>query len=122
MPDAGRAQHREVDALTVVVEINGLDDALALRVAAQSEIQLLFPFRPGHHQLLAFTLQQADEQVLRRKTERVRRRIVRGTKDQVIANEARHYGVFDRAEKTDPFHLLRGLDLHNRVLSEGERG
>src|SRR5439155_10630270 len=38
------------------------------------------------------------------------------------ANEARHYGVFDRAEKTDPFHLFRGRDLHNRVLPKRKPG
>src|SRR4029453_6726123 len=46
MPDARSTQRRQIEALSVIVEINRLDRAPALRVIGKAQSQLLLSRRP----------------------------------------------------------------------------
>src|SRR6266542_661208 len=122
MPDPGRAQGCQVEALSAGIKINRLDPALALGSLARAQFYLLRSFRPRHDQHAVFAFFQSKKQVLRGEAEGIRRRIIGGAKYQVIAHKAGHDSVLDLAEQSDPLHPLRRFDLHDLRLAERENG
>src|SRR5204862_7003085 len=99
MPDAGRVQDRHIETLSVGIEINGFEPRRALLVTGRLQSELLLAAGPGEDQLALLAIEQADEDVVRRKRKGLSRGRLSGTKDQVVADKAWHDSVGDRARQ-----------------------
>ena len=120
VPNAGCAQGREVETLSIVVKIERRDEAFSWLFLIQTKLQLLLSLRPGHDQHVVFAWQQSEEEILRRNAKRVRRRVCGGIEYQVVADKAGHDAILNRAQQADALHIRNRLDLHNLRLAEGE--
>ena len=114
MPDAGRAQARQIEALALIGEFDGLNQTPARLIVRRLQGYLLFAFGPCHHQFVLTTLEKAEEEIFRRNPKRRRRGVIRRAINQVVADEGRHDSVFERGRKGDPLGIPPRFNFRER--------